>query len=466
MVQKDKEQKESRREIRRRRKKRAQIIAYSIAIVLIILLGIGIFLGADQLMNYVYEKKEKLEEQQSTEVQTEAEISEPSEEEPEETETDALDALVDSTIAAMSLEDKVAGLFMVTPEALTGVGTVVKAGDGTKKALEEYPVGGLIYFGQNIVDAEQLKEMISNTVMYSKYPLFMGIDEEGGKVARLGKSDIEVEKVDEAATIGATGDTSKAYGAMAAIAGYLTEYGFNVDFAPVADVLTNPDNKVIGTRAYSSEPEVVAEMAQAAVEGLQENHVSACMKHFPGLGDVAQDPHEELTTTDKSLAQMRETEFIPYITGIEAGTDMIMISNMSAPQVIGDNTPCCMSSLIVTDVLRTELGYNGIVITDAMNMGAITDSYTDAEAAVQTIQAGVDIILMPNDFKAAYQGVLDAVNDGTISEDRINESLHRIYRVKYKDSVDELEANTPEEATDESSTSEESGTEESTSDVN
>ncbi len=462
MGQEGKEQKESRREIRRRKKKRAQIIAYSVAIVLIILLGIGIFRGADQLMNYVCERKTKPEEQQSTEAQSEGEISEPSAEEPEEAKTDALDALVDSTIAAMSLEDKVAGLFMVTPEALTEVGTVVKAGDGTKKALEAYPVGGLIYFGQNIVDEKQLKEMISNTVMYSKYPLFMGIDEEGGKVARLGNSDIEVEKVDEAATIGASGDTSEAYGAMASIAGYLTKFGFNVDFAPVADVLTNSDNEVIGTRAYSSDSGVVAEMAQAAIKGLQENHVSACMKHFPGLGDVVQDPHKELTTTDKSLAEMRETEFIPYITGIEAGTDMIMISNMSAPQVIGDNTPCCMSSLIVTDVLRTELGYNGIVITDAMNMGAIKDYYKDGEAAVQAVQAGVDIILMPNDFKAAYQGVLDAVNDGTISEDRINESLHRIYRVKFKDSVDELEANTPEKGTDESSGTEESSAEEST----
>lgn len=459
MAQEDKEQKESRREIRRRRKKRAQIIVYSIVLVLIILLGIGIFLGANQLMTYLCEKKAKPEEQQSTEEPTEAEISEPTEGESEEPETDALDALVDSTISAMSLEDKVAGLFMVTPEAITGVGTAVQAGEGTKKALEEYPVGGLIYFGENIVDADQLKEMTANTIMYSKYPLFMGIDEEGGKVARLGNSDIEVEKVDEAATIGASGDTAKTYDAMTSIAGYLSEYGFNVDFAPVADVLTNPDNEVIGTRAYSSDPEVVASMSQSAIEGLQENHVSACMKHFPGLGDVTQDPHEELTTIDKSLAQLRETELIPYITGIEAGTDMIMVSNASAPQVIGDNTPCCMSSLIVTDVLRTELGYDGIVITDAMNMGAITDSYTDAEAAVQSIQAGVDIILMPNDFKAAYQGVLEAVNNGTLSEDRINESLHRIYRVKYKDSVDELEANTPEEATEAGSGAEESETE-------
>lgn len=431
------EQELSRREIRRRRKKRAQIIAYLILVLLALLAGIGIFFGAKQLLKISNDKKqEELESQQAEEeTQTEAQISEPTTEESTEEAADELDVLVDSNIETMSLEDKVAGLFMITPEALTGVGKVIQAGDGTKTALETYPVGGLIYFDQNMKDAEQLKTMLSNTILYSKYPLFLGIDEEGGKVARLGNSELGVEKVDEAATIGATGDATKAYDSMTTIADYLSEYGFNLDFAPVADVLTNPDNEVIGTRAYSSDPEVVATMVQSAIEGLQEHKVSACMKHFPGLGDVVQDPHKESATTDKSLAEMRETELIPYITGIEAGTDMIMISNMLAPQVIGDNTPCCMSPLLVTDVLRTELGYNGIVITDAMNMGAITNSYSSEEAAVQAIQAGVDIILMPEDFKAAYQGVLDAVKGGTITEERINESLHRIYRVKYKDTT-------------------------------
>lgn len=458
MGQDDREQRDARRQMRRRRKKKAQMIAYSIAGVILVLLGTGIFHGANRFMDYVCIKKEQQEEQPLNETATETQISEPTKEEVEEEEVDALDALADTSIAAMTLEDKVAGLFMVTPEALTGVKTVVQAGDGTKKALEEYPVGGLIYFGQNIVSEKQLKEMTSNTILYSKYPLFLGIDEEGGKVARLGNSAIAVEKVKEAADIGASGDTSQSHDAMATIAGYLTEFGFNVDFAPVADVLTNPENEVIGKRSYSSDPSVVASMARAAIEGLQENKVSACMKHFPGLGDVAKDPHKELTSTDKTLAQMRETELIPYITGIEAGTDMIMISNMSAPQVIGDNTPCCMSSLMVTDVLRKELGYQGIVITDAMNMGAITDAYSDEEAAVKAILAGVDIILMPNDFKAAYQGVLDAIKSGTITEERINESLHRIYRVKYKESAtggygvldteEDIESSTEESMTD------------------
>lgn len=445
-----------RREARRRRRKKAQLLSYLVLFLALLLLGVGVFLGIRQLSRVLKENAEKKEaEQQTEEMATDAQISEPTTDEVEE-EVDELDVLVESNIAAMSLEDKVAGLFMITPESLTDVGKVIQAGDGTKTALEKYPVGGLIYFDQNIVDSKQLKEMLSNTIMYSKYPLFLGIDEEGGKVARLGNSELGVEKVDEAAAIGASGDASKAYESTATIAKYLTEYGFNVDFAPVADVLTNPDNTVIGTRAYGSDPEVVATMVQSAIQGLQENGVSACMKHFPGLGDVATDPHEGTTATDRSLADMRETDLIPYITGIETGTDMIMISNMSAPQVVGDNTPVCMSSLIISDVLRAELGYNGIVITDAMDMGAVTESYTSAEAAVQAIQAGVDIILMPENFKEAYQGVLDAVSAGTITEERINESLHRIYRVKYRESqnLDETDTEVAEESTSEPATEE------------
>lgn len=449
------EQEFERREARRRRRKKAQILSYLVLLLAILLVGTGVFFGVKQLSKIIKEKTgQKEAEQQTEEMPADAEISEPATEDAEE--VDELDALVESNIAGMSLEDKVAGLFMVTPEALTDVGKVIQAGDGTKAALEQYPVGGLIYFNQNIVDGDQLKEMLSNTIMYSKYPLFLGIDEEGGTVARLGNSKLGVEKVDEAAKIGESGDSAKAYEASATIANYLTEYGFNLNFAPVADVLTNPDNTVIGTRAYSADPEVVATMIQSAIGGFQENGVSACMKHFPGLGDVTTDPHEEVTTTDKSLAEMRETDLIPYITGIETGTDMIMVSNMSAPQVVGDNTPVCMSDLMVSNVLRTELGYNGIVITDAMNMGAVTQAYSSTEAAVQAIQAGVDIILMPENFKEAYQGVLDAVKEGTITEERINESLHRIYRVKYRESqnLDETDQGESLEVTTEPTTEE------------
>lgn len=431
----DREEEISRRSLRRKRRVRNQVISYIVSAVFLLLIIVGIGFGGKRLLDTVQEKKKAETEaaqvpkvvEEITEPEAETEVTIPT--------TDALDELVDTNIAGMTLEDKVAGLFIVTPESITGVGKAIQAGDGTKKALEEYPVGGLVYFANNVVSKDQLKEMISNTIMYSKYPLFISTDEEGGTVNRLAGSSLGIEKVDAAADIGAAGDAAGAYSAGSTIGTYLAEYGFNLDFAPVADVLTNPNNKVIGTRAYSADAAVVSTMVQSAITGLQEKKVSACVKHFPGIGDVEKDPHKESITTNKSLEDMRKMEFLPFIAGIETGTDMIMVGHILAPEVIGDDTPSSLSTLMVTDVLRTELGYKGVVVTDAMDMSAITGKYSDAEAAVKAIQAGVDIILMPKDFKAAYSGVLDAVKGGTLTEERINESLHRIYRIKYRDSI-------------------------------
>ena len=206
------------------------------------------------------------------------------------TSEDALNDMIEDTIAGMTLEQKAAGLFFITPEQLTGVGQAVQAGEGTKEALAKYPVGGLIYFSQNIQSEEQVKEMLSNTVSYSIYPLFLGVDEEGGKVSRVSES-LKLENVGPMADIGAEGDEQAARDAYTKVGTYLLEYGFNVDFAPVADVLTNADNTAIGDRAFSSDAETVGRMVAASVEGLQQTGVSACIKHFPGHGDTAADSH-------------------------------------------------------------------------------------------------------------------------------------------------------------------------------
>lgn len=161
------------------------------------------------------------------------------------------------------------------------------------------------------------------------------------------------------------------------------------------------------------------------------------MKHFPGHGNTEADSHDGMASTDKTIEEMRETEFLPFKAGIEQGVDFIMVGHITAPNVIGDETPSNLSSMMVTEVLRNELGFNGIAITDAMNMKAITDKYAADEAAILRIQAGIDMILMPEDFEVAYNGVLEAVKTGKLSEDRINESIGRIYRVKYKDALEE-----------------------------
>lgn len=433
----------SRREYRRKRRKKNQIIAYVVIVFLFLLLAGGIFFAIKAGTDHVKAKREEearieaemqAAEEQALLEQQEAEEASSVEEVLEE--EDLLEELIGTYIADMTLEEKVAGLFVVTPEAITGVQTAVKAGDGTKEALEKYPVGGFIYFAKNIKSEEQLKEMISNTNSYSKYPLFISVDEEGGKVSRLGGANLGIENVGSMAEIGATNDASKAEEAGKTIGGYLAEYGFNVDFAPVGDVLTKEGNP-IGDRSFSSDAAVVSQMVSSFVNGMQSTGTSACVKHFPGHGNTEADSHDGMASTDKTIEEMRETEFLPFKAGIEQGVDFIMVGHITAPNVIGDETPSNLSSMMVTEVLRNELGFNGIAITDAMNMKAITDKYAADEAAILAIQAGIDMILMPEDFEVAYNGVLEAVKTGKLSEDRINESIGRIYRVKYKDALEE-----------------------------
>lgn len=343
----------------------------------------------------------------------------------------------DSFIESMTLEEKVAQLFVVAPEALTGVDTATAAGDTTRAAINDYPVGGLVYFQNNILSEEQFTEMIQNVQQYSMertgLPMFVCVDEEGGTVARIsGKGVIDVPYISSMYEVGGTGDTENAYGTGSTIGQYLSRLQINVDFAPVADVLSNPENTVIGSRSFGSDPELVGEMVAAEVKGLKEQGVLATLKHFPGHGDTAQDSHSGAAYSYKTMDELRECELIPFRAGIEAGADLVMMGHISLPNILEDDTPASLSYTMVTEVLREELGFDGVVITDGMNMGAIANQYTSGDAAVQAILAGGDLILMSADFYGAYAGVLSAVQAGTISEERLDESLRRIFALKEK----------------------------------
>lgn len=354
------------------------------------------------------------------------------EEEPELTEAQKLELEIDTLLAEMPLEDKVSQLFFITPEALTGVEVAIQAGEATKNALSEYPVGGIILFSQNIQGEEQVKTMLSNMHTYSRYPLFTGVDEEGGTlVARIANSGvISVPTFPDMQEIGNTGDPQQAYEVGSTIGGYLKNLGFNLDFAPVADVATNPDNPIIGVRSFGSDAALVSQMVAKEVEGMQSQGVSAVIKHFPGHGDTAEDSHAEAAVSYKTIDELRGTEFLPFSAGIEAGTDMVMVGHIAVPNILGDYTPATLSEQMITGYLREELGYDGVVITDAMRMGAIVNYYDSAQAVVMVLQAGGDMILMPEDFISARQAVLDAVSNNVLTEERIDESLRRIYRVK------------------------------------
>lgn len=416
-------------ERRQKRKKDTQsaIITMIILVLIVAALIIGIVFALRKFVKPAAEKPD------TETVETEAT------EQPDEIQTgEVTDPMYEQAMqmaAGMTIEQKVAQMFMITPDALTGVDGATRAGDSTKAAYAQYPVGGLIYMSKNLTGTDQTTEMLSNMKTFSQeavgLPIFLGVDEEGGTVARIASnSAYGVTDVGNMSAIGASGDTQNAYNAGSTIGTYLNALGFNMDFAPVADVLSNPDNTVVKDRSFGSDSQLVADMVCAEIQGLNEHQVSAVIKHFPGQGATAGDSHDGAVSTDKSLEDLMANELVPFQQAINNGASFVMVGHISAPSVTGDSTPASLSSVMVTDVLRNQMGFTGVVITDAMNMGAITSQYSSAEAAVAAINAGVDIILMPEDFQAAYQGVLDAVTNGTISEDRINESVARIIKAK------------------------------------
>lgn len=347
------------------------------------------------------------------------------------TKTEEVQNIVDS----MSLEEKVAQLFLVQPEAIVDIGTATAAGDATKQAINKTPVGGFVYFSDNLQSEQQVQDMLRNVQKYSEdrigLPAFLSVDEEGGTVARVASTGrFDVTDVGDMEKIGASGDVQQARQAGETIGSYLSELGFNLDFAPDADVLTNPDNTVVKKRSFGSDPRVVSDMSLAVAQGLAQHQVYSVYKHFPGHGATAGDTHQGYAYTDKTLDELKQSELIPFENAIQNNAAFIMAAHISAPRVTGDDTPASLSKTMITDILRGQMGYDGIVVTDAMNMGAVTEQYTSAQAAVKALQAGADLVLMPEDFQEAYQGVLDAVKDGTLSEQRINESVTRIVKVK------------------------------------
>ncbi len=410
-------------------------------IIVGVLLTAALIIGAGKVMDVKKPLLEAKQEEVASEVETETEPEEEKEikteevKEPEKSAEELLEEQIDKMIADMSLEERVLQLFVITPEALTRVDTVVAAGEATKEAIIERPVGGLIYFQKNLQNPEQVKEMLSNTYQYYREagaPVpFLSVDEEGGSVARIGgQSAFGVERLPDMRVIGENGNVEEAKRVGDVIGSYLSELGFNLDFAPDADVLTNPQNEVVKKRSFGSDAELVSRMSMAVVKGLEEHGIYATLKHYPGHGATLSDSHKGYAYTDKTLEELMEEELIPFKEGISEDIHFIMVAHISVPEITKDTVPCSLSPYMVTDVLREQLGYQGIVITDAMNMGAISQEYNSKEASVMALKAGVDLVLMPTDFEEAYQGVLSAIEEGELTEERIDESVRRVLRLK------------------------------------
>ncbi len=333
-------------------------------------------------------------------------------------------------LATLSLREMVGQLFIVRPEDLDqALADGSPVSDSAAAMLEQYPVGGVILFGNHVQTPDQLHAFTASLQAASALPLFLAVDEEGGLVARLGNTTaLQLPKYPNAATIGATGDPGQALEMGRTIGTYLKEYGLNMDFAPVADVNTNPNNPVIGTRAFSSDPDTAAAMASAMAQGLRESGVIPFFKHFPGHGDTAEDSHSGAAVSHKTLEEMRTCEWIPFA---EAGAlDGVMVGHITTPNATTDGLPASLSREIVTDVLREELGFRGLVVTDALSMGAVANFYDSATAAVMAFQAGADLLLLPANLPAAFDALLSAVERGEISQARLEESVLRILQCK------------------------------------
>lgn len=357
------------------------------------------------------------------------------------TETHARESsYIDGLMADMTLREKVGQLFIIRPDSLDPSLSQEQITDTTRygvtslteemqSLLDQYPVGGVAIFGKNILSPEQLTGFLAQLQAASDIPLFLSVDEEGGSVARLANhAAFDLPKYASATEVASSGGRTAVLEMGSAIGSYLKIYGFNMDFAPVADVNTNPGNPVIGKRAFSSDPETAAEMAEAMASGLRQQGIIPVFKHFPGHGDTASDSHTGAAVSEKSLEEMLSCEWIPFLRAGER--DCVMVGHITAPAITGNSLPASLSSRMVTEILREELGFSGLIITDSLEMSAVSQDYTAPEAAVMALQAGCDVLLMPDGFREAFEGVVFAVESGEISRERLDASVRRILQFK------------------------------------
>ena len=371
-----------------------------------------------------------------------------------------IDKQVNGIIANMTIEQKLAQMMIIAiryePDTSKGITKLTKA---YKKLLKKYDFGGLIMYANNMTDINQTVTMIREAQSASMksangIPMFICVDQEGGLVNRVSFGTTGSGNM----ALAATGDTSNTEEIAGILGEEISALGFNMDFAPVSDVNNNPDNPVIGTRSFSDDPNTVAENVVAFIDGLNKYNISTSVKHFPGHGNVGEDSHTKLPLSELTLDELKECELIPFEAGIEDGADMIMTAHIQYPN-IDDTTyiskddgkevylPATLSKKIMTGLLRDEMGFDGIIISDSMQMDAIATHFDETDAAVLAINAGVDLLIRPSDVYQddeintfpdvnKYMKKLAArVKAGDITEERLDESVGRIFRLKFKKGI-------------------------------
>lgn len=327
---------------------------------------------------------------------------------------------VNNKLNSMSLDEKIAQLFVV---AWRDPNTY----DDLYRLFRDKKLGGFILFRENMSTYDKTKTLIFNLQAYSDIPLIISMDQEGGLVQRLKYlKDVKVTDIPYMYYLGKTKDENLAYQVGKVMARELRTIGVNVVFSPDIDIYSNPKNTVIGKRSFGSDYLLVNKMAGSLAKGLEETGVIPTYKHFPGHGDTDVDSHVDLPIINKSYEELKALELQTFSYAVNNNAKLIMVGHIALPNITGDNTPASLSKVLITDILKKDLNYNGLVITDALNMKALTDNYTQEEIIVKAIEAGVDILLMPDDIEKS----LDYVKNN-ISEERINESVKKILMFKY-----------------------------------
>lgn len=330
-------------------------------------------------------------------------------------------------INTMTLDEKIGQMLMAGVEGYN-------LSDNSKKLIKEHKVGGFIIFDENVQSTEQLLSLVNSLKKENadnKIPLFFSLDEEGGKVTRMPK---EFRRFPTNKAIGQINDNDFSNKIGKTIADEIKSFGFNMNFSPVLDVNSNPKNPVIGSRSFGANPDIVSSLGVETMKGIQSENVIPVVKHFPGHGDTSVDSHIGLPIVNNDLDRLQSFELIPFAKAIENGADMVMIAHILLPMVDKEN-PSSMSKAVITDILRNNLKFNGVVITDEMTMGAIAKNYNIGKAAVKSVNAGTDIILVGHGYDneiGVINALKSAVSNEEISEKRIDESVYRILKLKQK----------------------------------
>ncbi len=372
--------------------------------------------------------------------------SSPAQEAPVQEEPGALEPVTagnaEELLDKLTTEQKVGQLFFVRPEALdpnrtpeeaedpAGPG-VTQADPALQNTLQQYPVGGFVLFGKNLESPDQLSQLMATLSRNAAVPLLFSVEEEGGTATQVaGRPGFSVPTLESLADIGATGDPAQAKAAGLTLGGYLKDLGFQLDLAPVADVHTGDGTALLGERAFLGSPEQAAMMISATVEGFHQAGMACTLKHFPGYGDAVQDPLSGYATTDKTWEEMRTCELYPFQAGMASGADAVMVAHITTPNATEDGLPASLSYEMITQKLRRELRFQRVVITDSLSDPAITQRYEPGQAALLAFQAGADVLLLPQDLEAAYGAILTAVQEGAISQERLDASVLRILHLK------------------------------------